>query len=63
MKLLDDTGLCLQLLSEVVNEFVDLLLQLKRAEFGTLDCEQESEDTSSLPPSRCNIVPALLLIS
>jgi hypothetical protein len=63
MKLLDNTFFRLQLLSEVVNEFVNLLLQLKRAEFGTLDCEQESEDTSSLPPSRCNIIPALLLIS
>jgi hypothetical protein len=63
MKLFDDTGLRLQLLSEVVNEFVNLLLQLKRAELGTLDCKQESEYTSSLPPSCCNIVPALLLIS
>ena len=52
MKLLDDTGLRLQLLSEVVNEFVNLILQLKRAEFGTFNCEQESEHTSSLPPSR-----------
>ena len=63
MKLLDDALLRLQLLSEVVNEFVNLFLQLKRVEFGTLDCEQESEHTSSLPPGGCNIVPALLLIS
>jgi hypothetical protein len=52
MKLLDDTGLRLQLLSEVVNEFVNLILQLKRAKFCTFDCEQKSEHTSILPPSR-----------